>query len=91
MALDSTLSQAVAEAMEEAAVAEALRAARPAAAATGSVPTNTWSTATTLPAAAGAGSTGGALAGNSNKGHTYGTQELTEEQKWELIEFLKSL
>jgi hypothetical protein len=31
------------------------------------------------------------LVGNSNKGHTYGTQELTEDQKWELIEFLKSL
>ncbi len=32
-----------------------------------------------------------ALAGNSNKGHTYGTRELTEAQKWELVEFLKSL
>jgi hypothetical protein len=31
------------------------------------------------------------LPGNSNKGHTYGTQELNDEQKWELIEFLKSL
>jgi hypothetical protein len=31
------------------------------------------------------------LPGNSNAGHAYGTQELTEAQKWELIEFLKSL
>lgn len=30
------------------------------------------------------------LAGNSNAGHTYGTQ-LTDAQKWDLIEFLKSL
>jgi mono/diheme cytochrome c family protein len=31
-----------------------------------------------------------ALPGNSNAGHAYGTQ-LSDEQKWELIEFLKSL
>jgi hypothetical protein len=31
------------------------------------------------------------LVGNSNRGHPYGTKELNEEQKWELIEFLKSL
>jgi cytochrome c5 len=30
------------------------------------------------------------LPGNSNAGHAYGTQ-LSDEQKWELIEFLKSL
>ncbi|HWM89523.1 MAG TPA: cytochrome c [Thermoanaerobaculia bacterium] len=30
------------------------------------------------------------LPGNSNAGHAFGTQ-LTDEQKWELIEFLKSL
>ncbi|MFL5346618.1 MAG: di-heme-cytochrome C peroxidase [Hyalangium sp.] len=31
------------------------------------------------------------LPGNSNAGHAYGTRELSEDQKWELIEFLKSL
>jgi hypothetical protein len=30
------------------------------------------------------------LPGNSNEGHVYGTQ-LADEQKWELIEYLKSL
>lgn len=30
------------------------------------------------------------LPGNSNAGHTYGTQ-LTDDQKWALIEYLKSL
>ena len=30
------------------------------------------------------------LPGNSNAGHTYGTQ-LTEAQKWDLVEFMKSL
>jgi cytochrome c5 len=31
------------------------------------------------------------LPGNSNAGHEYGTHELTDEQKWELIEYLKTL
>jgi hypothetical protein len=31
------------------------------------------------------------LPGNSNAGHAYGTRELTEEQKWELLEYLKTL
>lgn len=32
-----------------------------------------------------------ALPGNANGGHEYGTRELTEEQKWELLEYLKTL
>jgi hypothetical protein len=31
------------------------------------------------------------LDGNSNGGHDYGTSELSDEQKWELIEYLKTL
>jgi hypothetical protein len=30
------------------------------------------------------------LPGNSNKGHEYGS-ELSDEEKWELIEYLKTL
>jgi hypothetical protein len=30
------------------------------------------------------------VAGNSNEGHLFGTQ-LTDEEKWDLIEFLKTL
>jgi hypothetical protein len=31
------------------------------------------------------------LLGNSNAGHEYGVDEITDEQKWELIEYLKTL
>jgi hypothetical protein len=32
-----------------------------------------------------------AIVGNSNKGHEYATKQLTDEQRWQLVEFLKTL
>jgi len=31
------------------------------------------------------------MPGNSNRGHDYGTAELTDVEKWELIAYLKTL
>ncbi|MDB6139558.1 MAG: hypothetical protein JWO94_2630, partial [Verrucomicrobiaceae bacterium] len=32
-----------------------------------------------------------ALTGNSNRGHDYGTSRLTDEERWQLVEYLKTL
>lgn len=35
--------------------------------------------------------TGEPIPGNYNSGHAYGTRQLTDEQRWELVEYLKTL
>jgi hypothetical protein len=35
--------------------------------------------------------TGEPIPGNYNSGHAYGTRQLTDEQRWELVEYLKKL
>ena len=31
------------------------------------------------------------LKGNSNRGHDYGTSRMTDEQRWQLVEYMKTL